>query len=61
MRTLQRRLGKLEDQGRRIASPVIRLFWSEELLSCSSHANCGIERATGEHHSRLIPLTFKDE
>ena len=60
MKLLDRRLLKLEEQSRKTSTPAIRLFWDEELMACASHANCGIEHASGAHHSPLIRLSFGD-
>ena len=38
-----------------------RIFWQDELVSCTEHLGCDIEVATGEHHLGVIHLTFGDE
>ena len=60
MKVRDLRLRKLEELNQKTASPKIMLFWDEELLPCVSHANCGIERASGAHHSPLTRLSIGD-
>ena len=60
MKVRDLRLRKLEEMNQKTASPKIMLFWDEELLTCGSHPHCGIEHASGTHHSPLVRLNFGD-
>ena len=60
MRTITRRLRLLEERMHPPRMPVVEVFFHDDLLPCSQHPNCDVERETGAHRTGVIRLRFKD-
>ena len=59
MRANTRRLRWLEERMRPPGVPVIDVFFHDDLVPCSQHRNCDVDRETGAHHTGVIRLRFK--
>ena len=59
---LSRRLTTLEEGTRfrtmEARPSLARVFLDGELLTCTLHAACDLDIATGEHHQNVIHLSF---
>ena len=58
MRTMERRVRRLEEVLQRAAAPSVRLFWDDEVVACGEHARCIVEPGSGTHHAGAVRLSF---
>lgn len=58
MRTLERRVRRLEEVLQRAPARSVRLFWDDEVDTCGQHVRCVVEPASGTHHSGVVRLSF---
>jgi hypothetical protein len=58
VKTLGRRLSRLEERDRHPQHHVIQVLWHDDFVPCSVHTGCAVEVASDRHHQRLIRLSF---
>ena len=52
------RLRRLEAAMQPAVVPEIIVLWPDNLMPCTGHPRCEVERETGLHHRNVIHLTF---
>jgi hypothetical protein len=57
---LDLRLARLEQRRQFATQHELRVFWDAELVPCTTHQRCDVERGTGIHHRDVIRLFFED-
>ena len=58
MRTLERRVRRLEEVLQCGRTPAVRLLWDDEVVACGQHAGCAVDRQSGAHYAGVIRLSF---